>query len=203
MRRSAILVAMIVLGACGTTSTSTAPASNPDLTTAASSPTAVTVIEETYEDMGRDHLSEEDAAAIIEGTLAGPDYNSDPPTSGLHASIWAACGIYRQPIPSVMQVHSLEHGAVIIHYRPDLDPEALEQLARELGAHIIVAPNPAISEPVVLSAWGVLQRHAGIDLDAVREFWNRYGNEGPERVPCPVEVDEAEAVSASRRSPSI
>jgi hypothetical protein len=54
-------------------------------------------------------------------------------------------------------VHSLEHGAVWIAYRPDL-PEAAVQTLRNLArgrTHVLVAPYPDLPQPVVATAWGL------------------------------------------------
>ncbi len=154
---------------------------------------------ETFADLGADHLSDAEAVGVINGTVAAPEYNSVPPTSGTHTPAWAQCGIYRQLIPDAVQVHSLEHGAVIIHYTPGWDPadiDALESLARDKASHIIVAPYEGLATPIVLTAWTVRLQLTSLDLDAIEEFWLGYANEGPERVPCPLEIDEAEAARA-------
>lgn len=154
---------------------------------------------ETFADLGADHLSDAEAAGVINGTVAAPEYNSVPPTSGTHTPAWAQCGIYRQLIPDAVQVHSLEHGAVIIQYTPGRDPadiEALESFARDKASHIIVAPYGGLATPIVLTAWTVRLQLTGLDLDAIEDFWLHYANEGPERVPCPLEIDEAQGASA-------
>lgn len=154
---------------------------------------------ETFADLGAAHLSDAEAAGVLNGTVAAPEYNSVPPTSGTHTPAWAQCGIYRQVIPDAVQVHSLEHGAVIIQYTPGLDPadiDALESFAREKATHVIVAPYEGLATPIVLTAWTVRLQLPDLDLAAIDEFWLDYANEGPERVPCPPEIDEAEAASA-------
>jgi Protein of unknown function (DUF3105) len=64
-----------------------------------------------YPDLGVEHLAAGDP---------GPEYNSNPPTSGPHAPQPAACGIYREPVTDIQQVHTLEHGAIIVQYDPSL-----------------------------------------------------------------------------------
>jgi hypothetical protein len=154
---------------------------------------------ETFADLGAAHLSDAEATGVINGTVGSPEYNSVPPTSGTHTPAWAQCGIYRQMIPDAVQVHSLEHGAVIIQYTPGLDPadiDALESFARDKASHVIVAAYEGLETPIVLTAWTVRLQLTNLDLDAIEEFWLDYANEGPERVPCPLEIDEAEATSA-------
>ena len=147
-----------------------------------------------FADLGRDHLSDEDSVAILEGRLDPPEYNSVPPTSGSHAQGWALCGIYRQQVPDIIQVHSLEHGAVMIQYLPEIDPEdvlTLESFGRQLGSHFVVSPNDGLTSPIVLTAWTVMLELQVLDLDVIDEFWADFANQGPEQVDCPLEVDEA------------
>src|ERR1051325_4821995 len=61
--------------------------------------------------------------------LAGKiDYQESPPVGGAHNVVWQNCGIYSTPIHNEHAVHSLEHGAVWITYRPDLPADQVEIL---------------------------------------------------------------------------
>jgi putative peptide zinc metalloprotease protein len=83
-------------------------------------------------------------------------YSQSPPVGGPHSPIWQNCGFYRTPIANERGVHSMEHGAVWITYRPDLpagEVAALRVLAiRE--TYVLVSPYPGLPAPVVASAWG-------------------------------------------------
>ena len=57
------------------------------------------------------------SAAHVEGAV---DYPQDPPAGGPHAEVWQNCGFYDEPVVKERAVHSQEHGAVWITYRPDL-----------------------------------------------------------------------------------
>lgn len=152
----------------------------------------------TYEDQGNAHLTQAEVEAVLNGA-PGPQYNSNPATSGPHAGGSVPCGVYREEIPDIFTVHSLEHGAVIVFYRRDLSQEeilALEGLARELSTHIIVMPRLDLTDPVIVAAWGRLGILEKPDLEAVRSFWRDYAQRGPERgVACPFEVDQGSGVS--------
>lgn len=116
-------------------------------------------------------------------------YAQTPPVGGDHASGWQNCGYYEAPVPNETAVHSLEHGAVWITYRPDLPPDQvgpLRELARR-GTHILVSPFPGLPTPVVASAWGRqirLESAADPRLDEfIRAFQN--GPQTPEPgAPC-------------------
>ena len=55
--------------------------------------------------------------AHVEGPIT---YRQVPPVGGDHNPVWANCGAYDEPVPSPNAVHSMEHGAVWITYRPSL-----------------------------------------------------------------------------------
>ncbi len=149
---------------------------------------------QTFPDMGAGlHMAEAEVQRILNGEIAPPTYNSDPPTSGPHATKAAACGIFREPVPDVYQVHNLEFGVVVIQYAPSLeavDIESLERLARGLGDRFILAPRPGLDSPVVATAWTAMMVLDGIDREKLRAFYDAYVGKGPEVLECPLEVDE-------------
>src|SRR5215510_1148251 len=56
-----------------------------------------------------------------------------PPTFGAHFPYWQNCGIYDQPVELGTALHSMEHGAVWLTYKPDLsasDVISLQSLVR-------------------------------------------------------------------------
>jgi hypothetical protein len=135
---------------------------------------------QTFADQGREHLQ------------PGQDYtnyDSTPPTSGPHDPSPAPCGISSQPIPNTVQVHDLEHGVVMIQYRPGLDPSqvtALQALGRSYSSHVIVAPYPNLPTPVAATAWTKLMRLDHADVGKLRRFIDRFRQHGPEAgIPCP------------------
>lgn len=151
------------------------------------------LVVERFDDFGAEHFADADVQAIVEGTSTFA-YETFPATSGPHASRWAPCGIYTEEVPEVFSVHSMEHGAVVIHYDPTLsepDRDAIHEVARQLGSHVVVTPRTGLSEPVVLTAWTVMARLGEVDTAAIEEFWNDHSQQGPERLPCPIEVDQA------------
>jgi len=139
------------------------------------------------------HLSETATRQIINGEIEPPQYNSDPPTSGAHAPQAAACGIFRQPVPDVYQLHNLAIGVVLFQYSPALeagDVERIEELARTFEDRIIVAPRPGMDAPVVATAWTTMMKLDGIDEELLRAFYETYVGGGPESGDCPLDVDE-------------
>ncbi|HZD72501.1 MAG TPA: DUF3105 domain-containing protein [Actinomycetota bacterium] len=115
-------------------------------------------------------------------------YNSTPPTSGPHDPTPAPCGVTNEPISNEVQVHDLEHGVIMVQYRPDLDPakvSRLEALGRSYSSHVIVAPYPGLRTAVAATAWTKLMPLDGVDEGKLRRFIDLYRQKGPEAgVPC-------------------
>lgn len=121
--------------------------------------------------------------------VAAATSQDQAPTSGSHAG-GAVCGVRSGPVAGDSQIHSLEHGAIVVQYRPDdadeADVTALESFARDLGGGILVAPNRQLDAPVVATAWTRKMRLDDLDLDRIRDFVSAYTGSGPEQVDCPV-----------------
>lgn len=88
-------------------------------------------------------------------------YPQTPPAGGPHAPVPLNCGIYPSPVPNENAVHSMEHGAAWITYRPGLpsaEVTALQNLVRgepqAKRSYTILSPYPGLPAPVVASAWG-------------------------------------------------
>lgn len=112
-------------------------------------------------------------------------YAQTPPVGGDHAPIWQNCGFYAEEIPSMTAVHSMEHGAVWITYRPELSPDQVAQLramATRQG-HILISLAPDLPSPVVASAWGHQLQLAAADDPRLAQFVAAFrgGPQAPER----------------------
>jgi Protein of unknown function (DUF3105) len=73
-----------------------------------------------------------------------------------HDPVWQDCGFYSVPVRDENAVHSLEHGAIWITYRPGLarrQVEQLQSLARRED-RVLVSPYPGLANPIVVSSWG-------------------------------------------------
>jgi hypothetical protein len=142
------------------------------------------------------YVQDQSLNRVPEGTVnfeyAGGDHSTDPvqyaevpPVGGAHDPTWQNCGFYDAPIRSENAVHSLEHGAVWITYRPDLPQEQIDQLRQRADdqTYVLVSPFPDLPAPVVASSWNhQLQLDSAGDerLDQfIRRF--RQGPDTPER----------------------
>ncbi len=89
--------------------------------------------------------------------VSGPvQYPQNPPVGGDHSPQWQNCGFYSSPIPNETAVHSMEHGAVWITYRPDLPPDQVNRIHQITASqsYVLASPYPDLPAPVVVSAWG-------------------------------------------------
>ncbi|QXJ20084.1 DUF3105 domain-containing protein [Actinomadura graeca] len=85
-------------------------------------------------------------------------YNATPPMGGDHDPMWQNCDarVYDQPLRNENAVHSLEHGAVWITYRPGLAAAQLDRLKAKVAAtdYTFLSPYPSLDAPIALTAWG-------------------------------------------------
>jgi hypothetical protein len=91
--------------------------------------------------------------------VAGPvDYPDSPPMGGRHNPVWADCTgtVYTRPIANENAVHSLEHGAVWVTYRPGLDAAGVAALKTLVAGHdyTMMSPYPGLDRAVSVQAWG-------------------------------------------------
>jgi hypothetical protein len=121
-----------------------------------------------HEHQERDHVEHE----IEAGDL--------PPVGGSHNPAWQNCGIYDEPVSVENAVHSLEHGAMWIAYRPELPAEEVETL-RDLARgedFVLMSPYPGLRSPIVLTAWETQLELESADDERIPEFIERY-QQGP------------------------
>lgn len=122
------------------------------------------------------------------------EYETTPPVSGPHAPQPAACGTHAEPISDEEQVHTLEHGAVGIQYRPDLDPEqiaVIEELVAGYDTHVFSAPHPGMEPNVVVSSWGKKIELDSARTQVIRAYIRAFRLKGPEKQDCPSSSDES------------
>ena len=124
------------------------------------------------------------AVASREHTDQDLDYPTRPPAGGDHLGIWHNCGVYTVPLLDEAAVHSLEHGAVWVTYRPDLGAEAILGLTGGLvdREKLLVSPHPDQTPPVVATAWARQLALDGPDDPRLKAFIGRFtdGDAAPE-----------------------
>ncbi|MEO5315434.1 DUF3105 domain-containing protein [Pseudarthrobacter sp. CC12] len=104
------------------------------------------------------------------------EYPQEPGVGGDHAPIWTNCGIYTTPINEQSAVHSLEHGAVWLTYKPDLaaaDIATLTGLARD-KPYVLLSPDPNQTAAVKATAWGTQLELTAADDARIPVFIRAY-----------------------------
>lgn len=119
---------------------------------------------------GNDHLQSPGSPHV--------PYNSTPPTSGPHVPWLTRWGVHRIPIPWEVQVHNLEDGGVIIHYRcgqpcPDM-VSALESIVAGYPSQVILTPEPRVSSLIAVTAWERIDTMDTVDESRIRHFIDAY-----------------------------
>jgi hypothetical protein len=108
-------------------------------------------------------------------------YRNRPPSSGVHYNTMPQATDYRMwetPLSPGRWVHMLEHGAVVVLYRPDLcDSACLQQLGEFYDSaprstlvpvrHVAITPYRDMDHAIAVVAWGYLDEMDQVDKDRV------------------------------------
>lgn len=137
---------------------------------------------QTYEDLSREHVTTE------------VTYDQSPAVGGDHSPVWTNCGIYTKPVEEMRAVHSMEHGAVWLTYRPDLPAAEIRKLTELVSttSYVLLTPYPGQSSPIMATAWGVQLALDSPDDPRLPTFLSTYiqGEQTPEPgAPCTGGVD--------------
>ncbi len=124
------------------------------------------------------------------------NFRDNPPTNGPHYGVWARWGIYREVLARGYWVHNLEHGGIVLAYRPDATAaqrDALEAFAMGLPPEpgclmegvrrrIIVTPDPLLTAPFAAMAWSHSYRADCIDTATLERFVLTLTGRAPENI---------------------
>lgn len=131
---------------------------------------------------GKDHV--DDGTTIT--------YKSYPPSSGTHYGSTADYGFWEEEKPEGQLVHNLEHGAIVLYYKPGLSPDIVQSLrdsyvslppAKYGKVKLVVTPYSKLQSPLVIAAWGRVQPLSEFDYEAIQAFYQAWVDKGPEDVP--------------------
>lgn len=85
-------------------------------------------------------------------------YDLTPAIGGNHSQYWADCDgtVYGQAIATENAIHSLEHGAVWITYRPGLSTSEVTALSALVNGkdRMFMSPFPGLDSPISVQSWG-------------------------------------------------
>ena len=134
----------------------------------------------------------EPASHVDEGSQLS--YSHRPPSSGMHYGTVPQPQDYRMwdtPLSPGRWVHMLEHGAVVVLYRPDLcDSACVEQLGQFYDSaprsnlvgirHLTITPYQDMDHAIAAVAWGWLDEMDAVDKDRILAFYRAHLDKGPE-----------------------
>ncbi|MBJ6360295.1 DUF3105 domain-containing protein [Paenibacillus sp. GCM10012307] len=127
----------------------------------------------------------------------GAEHTNDPvkyelkiPTSGTHSPHDLKFGFYKEKPANELLVHNLEHGDIVIYYRPDADETVLKEMEywaefTRGGSGVLTVPNSEIPEgdQLVATAWTKTMELKDRDQQKIGTFIYKYMNKGPETIP--------------------
>jgi hypothetical protein len=115
-------------------------------------------------------------------------YPQRPPVGGPHHPTWETCVFRDRPVANETAVHSLEHGAIWVTYRPDLAPEEIAVLRRlaESRRDVLVSRwDEDLPAPVVVSSWGRQLKLESANDPRLLQFAQAFSGQSPEpNAPC-------------------
>jgi hypothetical protein len=125
-------------------------------------------------------------------------YQSNPPAGGKHFQVPAEDGAYGEAPPDTALVHSLEHGRVVIWFKPGLPKGQradLKALFDDDPYQMLIVPRRNMPYQVAATAWNREPDPVGTGrllgcprinhraFDALRAFREEHRGNGPEAVP--------------------
>jgi hypothetical protein len=121
------------------------------------------------------------------------NYRNRPPSSGDHYDQPYSYGVAASQVPTGNWVHNLEHGAVVVLYRPDLCDDSCVSVLRDSYnsapssqlfpgyKKMVVTPYTDMDHAVATVAWGWLDEMDAVDKDRVLAFYRAHVDHGPEQ----------------------
>jgi Protein of unknown function (DUF3105) len=126
------------------------------------------------------------------------NYDTNPPTSGRHYQFPAEDGAYGEAPQDEELVHTLEHGRVIVWFKPNLSEDQradLKAFFDEDSYQMVLVPRSDMPYQVAASAWNrepepngtgrllLCERMTPEVFDALRTFRDEHRSNGPEPIP--------------------
>lgn len=119
-------------------------------------------------------------------------YRAHPPASGPHYPAPAPAGVYPDGLAPGFWVHSLEHGYIVLVYKPPVSPELLQEF-REMvkdfptskfkNVKLVIAPYDLMLRPFAVLAWDRRMWMETFDRAKVLAFYRAYVDHGREDIP--------------------
>lgn len=127
---------------------------------------------------------------VPEGSVI--NYANNPPASGPHYPVWLRYAEYAQAMPRGYWVHNLEHGAIVVLYRPDAPAAVIGQITDAFRSipndpqcghrRALLTPDPLLPRLTAVVAADFVLSSDTVDAQAVRDFATARRGHGPEQV---------------------
>lgn len=170
--KSSILIAALVLAACGAKKPST------DGGQPLGDGGAGMTLRET--NLSHNHVSTCDDPTCGNGM--------NPPLGGDHCPVWLNCRVFDSPQPKCNWIHNLEHGALVMTYNcAGAGCDTLVQQLKDYQAthtDALVTPDPELTQVVAVMVWGFGWEGNGFNKAAFDEVASHQGAESPEHIAC-------------------
>jgi hypothetical protein len=131
---------------------------------------------------GREHVA---VGSVI-------NYRAHPPASGPHYPTPAPTGVYAQGLPPGFWVHSLEHGYIVLVYKPPVSETLLKDFDRMVtdfpkskfgNVKLVIVPYSEMLHPFAALAWGWRLEMDAFDRATILKFYRAHVDRGPEDIP--------------------
>lgn len=128
---------------------------------------------------------------VPQGTVI--DYKNRPPSSGDHYDQTSGYGVFQREVPAGNWVHTLEHGGIVVLYRPDLCDASCQTVLQSAyndapssqmfpgQRKMAVIPYSDMDHQIATVAWGWIDEMDSPDKDRVLAFYRAHVDRGPEQ----------------------
>jgi uncharacterized protein DUF3105 len=118
-------------------------------------------------------------------------YRSNPPASGPHYPVWLRYQEYSQPMTRLLGPQ-LEHGAIVVLYRPDAPADVVRQITEAFRAipvdswcghqRALLTPDPLLPRLTAVVAADFVLLGDSVDAEAIRAFAVARRGRAPEQI---------------------
>jgi hypothetical protein len=119
-------------------------------------------------------------------------YQAHPPASGPHYPVPAQTGVYPGGLATGYWVHSMEHGYIVLVYKPPVSADVLaafQQMVRDFppskfgNVKLVVAPYPDMPHKFAVLSWDWRLVLDTLDREKILEFYRAHVDHGREDIP--------------------
>jgi hypothetical protein len=137
-----------------------------------------------------EHLPDEGYDHVAVGSQI--HYKANPPASGPHYPFPAPAGVYLNGLQTGFWVHSLEHGYIVLLYKPPASAERLADFDRMLREYpkskygnvkLLIVSYPDMPHPYAVLAWDWRLQMDSYDRATVLLFYKEHLDHGREDIP--------------------